>query len=274
MTDKRRKTGFTRSEKSPNRADTSLFFSEESTDRALSELVGFSLTFAIIIFSVGLVATVGFSQLGEFRDSQQLDNAEQSFEIVGQSLESIEEGTAVTRIETLDLSGGAIDIERGSTVDITINPGGSTYSIPLNALVYSSGSTNVSYETGATFRQQENGGIMNTGPKFVCTDDVAILSFVTIESTEMGSIQSDGPLEITATHNGTELIYPVDRTGSGSASGANSVTLEFDSPRESLWMDHFSSADNWSVSSSTATCGGSLDRVYVRQTNVSVSFAG
>jgi len=249
-----------------------------SDNRSVSDLVGFSLTFGIIIVSVGLVATVGFAQLEDFRDSQQLDNAEQSFEILGQSLESIEEGTAVTRIETLDLAGGAIGIERGSEVDITINsPSGSSYSrtVPLNALVYASGSTNVSYESGATFRQQENGGIVNTEPKFVCTDDVAVLSFVTIDSSERGSIQSDGPLEITATHNGTELIYPVNRTGTGSASDANKVELEFSSPRESLWMDHFERADNWTAPGSTATCGvgGTLDRVYVRQTNVSISFA-
>lgn len=247
-------------------------------DRAVSDLVGFSLTFGIIIVSVGLVATVGFAQLEDFRDSQQLDNAEQSFEILGESLESLEEGTAVTRIETIDLAGGAIGIERGSEVDVTINPGGpspSSHTVPLNALVYSSGSTNVSYESGATFRQQRDGGIINTRPNFVCNDDVAVLSFVTIESPETGTIQSDGPMEISATHNGTELIYPVNRTGSNSATGADNVSLEFSSPRESLWLDHFDRNDNWSVSGSTATCdgGGTLDRVYVRQANVSISFA-
>ncbi len=244
--------------------------------RAVSELVGFSLTFGIVLVSVTLIATLGFGQLTDFRDAQQLDNAEQAMEIVGGSLESIEEGDAVTRSEAMDLSGGSIEVEKGSVANVTVfnSSGGRLHSelLDLNALVYSQGSTRISYENGATYRQESQGGVMTTEPKFVCSDDVAVLSFVTLEErTQAGKI-SGGEVSITASHSDTRLVYPVNRTGDNATNAAN-VTVEMTSPREGPWTDHFDNAENWNASGTTIQCGGSLERVYVRQTNISVSLS-
>lgn len=250
-----------------------------SDDRGLSELIGFSLTFAIILVSVTLVATVGFSQLSDFRKAQQLDNAEQSFETLGQSLDSIEERDAVMRTGAIDLASGSIKVTQGSTATVTIrnSAGNNIYSttLSLNALVYSRGSTNISYESGATFRSQPGGSIMNSGPGFVCNDEAAVLSFVTLNASGRGKLSSDGTVSITATHNGTELVYPIEQTGPGSASSAASVTVTISSPRVNPWIRHFEADSDWSTGSTTITCGSTanpLEQIYIRRTNVSIAF--
>jgi len=245
----------------------------ETDDRAVSELVGFSLTFGVVLVSVTLIATVGFGQLADFRDAQQLDNAEQTIEIIGESLESIEEGDAVSRSEAIDLSGGGIELQEGSIADVAVYnaSGGELYNttLPLNALVYSRDSTSIAYENGATYRIESRGGVMNTEPEFVCSDGVAVLSFVTLEEqVESGKI-SGGEVSIAATHTGTRLVYPMNRTG-GNATNAANVTVAMTSPREDRWVEHFADTGHWNASGTTIQCGGSLERVYVRQTSVSL----
>jgi len=244
--------------------------------RAVSELVGFSLTFGVVLVSVTLIATLGFGQLTDFRDAQQLDNAEQTMEIIGQSLESLEEGDAVIRSEAMDLSGAAIEVQKGSIAKVSVfnSSGGRLHSelLDLNALVYSQGSTSIAYENGATYRFESHGSVMNTEPKFVCDDDVAVLSFVTVKDRRDSGRISAGEVSIRATRSDTRLVYPMNRTGGNATNGAN-VTVEMTSPREEPWIDHFESADNWNTSGTTIQCGGSLDRVYVRQTNVSLALS-
>ncbi|RLM84024.1 hypothetical protein D3D01_22575, partial [Haloarcula sp. Atlit-7R] len=61
-------------------------------DRAISESLGFVFVFSIIVLSLGLVSTVGFSQIEEVRNDQQLENAERSFRIVAQNIEELQTG--------------------------------------------------------------------------------------------------------------------------------------------------------------------------------------
>ncbi|WP_181685622.1 DUF7289 family protein [Halorhabdus salina] len=248
-----------------------------TSERAVSDLIGFILTFSVVMASVILVSTVGFAQLEDFKAGQQLDNAEQTFEIFATSFDSIEEGGALTRQESLDLYQGTIGIERGSTATVTLNRSGGpnrAISVPMNALVYSKDSTNISYESGATFRGREKGGTIKHKPGQVCTDDVVVLSFVTIQSPET-STSGGGALEVTATANGTDLLYPVNRSGSGSVSDVEYVSVSFTSARDDAWLDHFDRAENWTVSGSTAQCGSPSDPIeqaFVRRQNVTIEF--
>lgn len=252
--------------------------SVRSDTRGISDLIGFSLTFGIIITSVILVSTVGFSQLDDVRDSQRIDNAEQSFQLVGDTLESIEEQSGgATRMEAIDLADGTLKFTDGSTATITVHQtGGVTYSetIPLGSLEYTHGAMNVSSESGAMFRQQEHGGLMKREPEFVCNGDVAVVSFVSLDSTQIRAISSASTVQIRAEGHPTALVYPRNLTGRDSASRAEYVTLTFDSPREDLWLNHFENTANWTVSGGSAQCGvsDSLERVYVRRTNVTLSF--
>ncbi|WP_158854784.1 hypothetical protein [Halorhabdus sp. CUG00001] len=227
--------------------------------------------------SVVLVSTVGFAQLDDFKTNQQLDNAESAFEIFANSFDSIEEGGAISRQESLDLYQGTIEVERSSTATVTIHRSSSpdrSFSVPLNALVYSKDATNISYESGATFRGRENGGTIKHKPGLVCTDDVAVLSFVTIQSPET-STGGGGALEVTASANGTDLLYPVNQSGQGSVSDVDWISVSFTSPREDAWLDHFDRAENWTVSGSTAQCGSPSDpieRAFVRRQNITIEF--
>lgn len=258
----------------PDRSGKSL----KTDDRGVSELLGFSLTFSVIILSVILVSIVGFGQLNEYRESQQLENTEQTFALMSDSVESIEEGRSVTRTESFDLAKGAIEVAEDSEVTVNVDQGGGdSYSetVSLNALVYSHESTNISFENGATFRTQKRGGLVKTEPRLLCEDDYAVISLVTIEPSARGKISGGGVMDISIKGNGTETIYPRNTTGEDDGvDDVESVSLDFNSPRNSEWKSHFEQSENWKWNSGSAQCGESgvpLDRVYVRQTKIKIS---
>jgi hypothetical protein len=257
-----------------------------SDDRSLSDTIGFVLTFGIIITSVGFVSTVGIGELEEFQTTQQLENADRTFELIARSFDEIEESQTSVRTDAIDLNDGSIRVARTSSVDVWVNntDTGDTYheTVPLNALVYDFQDTSIAYENGATFRTQRDGGIRKHDPNLICTEDVAVISLVTVTSPTARQIGGEGTLRITGRRTNTSLLYPLAAKGSGNASTANHVDLKINSDRAREWRLHFEGSDgNWNVESSSDSelsvhCGTSndLDRVYVRRTVVEVTFSG
>lgn len=264
--------------------------SAATADRGLSDVVGFVLMFGIILTSVGLVATFGLTELEDFDQNQQLDNAERTFELVARSLDELEESQATVRTDAIDLSGGTVTVSPSSsvTVNVTDSDTGTTTteSFPLNSLTYETGNTLIGYENGATYRlrKQSDGGIINHDPGYVCSDGTAVLSFVTVESEENRQISGSGTLRITGRLTNSSLLYPVSTSGVGNASSADEVEVEYTFSGESRareWANYFDRSEgDWTVisqtdSSVTVTCGGSsdLDHVYIRRSVISISFS-
>lgn len=254
-------------------------------DRAISDVVSFVLTFSVIITSVGLVTVVGFAQLEAFEEDEQLQSAEVTFELFAQSFDEIEESDAEKRTEAIDLSGGSLLVDQPSssaTVTVSTGSGPVSESFELNALAYRLGDTEIAYENGATLRgaQDWESGIINHEPGFVCTEETAVLSFVTVGMDRSIQRAGSGTLRVTATRENTSLLYPVETAGRN-ASGATGVTFEIDSPRATQWEQYFDRADGWAITASSGstvevTCdpGSGPSTVYVRRTVMNISFAG
>lgn len=251
-------------------------------DRGISETVGFVLTFGVIITSVGLVSTVGLSELNRFQENQQLQNAERTFELIARSFDEIEESQTIARTDAIDLNQGSLSVGASSSVEIDV-PSGSipTFSLPLNSLEYLSKNTRISYENGATFRTKvdQDAGIIQHEPGYICTDDVAVLSFVTLQRDSLRQIGGEGTLRISGQQTNTTLLYP---TGGANAATPDHVDFTITSERAREWRQHFERSDgNWVIRSSSDStvevrCGGSgnpVDRVYVRSTVIDVTFS-
>lgn len=249
-------------------------------ERSISEVVGFVLMFGIIIASVGLVATVGLSEIENYEEHQQLQNAERSFQFLSVSFNELEESQAPVRTDTFDLSGGSVTVDSSSDITVTVaDSSGSTLeqkSMDLNALVYNSGDTTFAYENGATFRGKEDpdSGIMTSEPGFICDGDRAIVSLVTIKSANNRQKAGESTVQITSTRTKSSLIYP---DGSGDkASDADSVTLDYQYSGEDRireWRKHFKDEDGWSwTNPNRAECGPGLDTVHVRRTVITISY--
>lgn len=244
--------------------------------RAVSDLVGFIGTFAVIITAVAIISTVGIGSLQEFQLHEQHNNAVRSMEAVADDLGQLQHGSATRRSTGIDLSVGrlrwiddtSIRIETDTNAEYAIDPG---------SLRLELADTFVSYESGAVFRSDRStNGVMKRAPAFVCRDgERAVVSVVELDGPEQRQVGS-GTVQVTSVHERTDLLYPVNRTGANSSTAPTHVDVTIqNSPHARSWRTYFEREDNgWrTVDADTARCVvGGDGGVYVRKTVVNVSF--
>jgi len=244
-------------------------------DRAVRNIIGLTLTFSIIIVSVGLTATLGYQQLDDVSQAERVENARAGFEGVAGSLERLQQQRSVVATNELDLAGGSLTVTNGTTMTLrstenfnrTVSTGGLRYRI---------GDASFTYEAGALFRTDSRGNsVMIAQPTMSCTSDRAVISVVRVEP-EASSQFAGEVVSVSATAQTSELMYPLNRTGQDSAGDAEEANITVGSPRSRAWERYFETTGNWTQSSSlpdTYVCDA-VDAVYVRRTNVSIDFQG
>jgi hypothetical protein len=250
-------------------------------DRGVSEVIGFVLSFSVIILSVGLVFTYGFAAVQDMREAEQLNSAERAMEAVAGTLENLQRGDPA-RASEVRVAGGQMDIRNRTRVTVTVedsaSPPGTLYRYdqPVGELIYSYQGTNLSYQTGAVFRASDSGGgVLARRPTLVCNDDRAVVSVVRFRnieaSTGVDSVGAEGSITVAARANETFLLYP-NREGT-TADDAAQVTLEVDSPHSQIWTDYFDSSSNgWAPTGTPGEATCDTDRVVVRETYVEIKF--
>ncbi|WP_459193389.1 DUF7289 family protein [Halosimplex sp. J119] len=242
-------------------------------ERAVRNLVGFTLTFSIIVVSVGLVATMGYPQFDDLSQQQRLDNAEAGMEQVASSFEQLQEQRANVRTNELSLSGGSLAVVDGPTVTVEAENTDFDREFDVGGLQYESDGTTITYENGAVFRtySQDNIAIVEESP-MTCTEDRAVVSVVRVVSESTDKISGDY-VSVTGTAETRALRFPKNRTGEDSIEEAEELFVTVDSSRSNAWDRHFEKTGNWTAdpTSDAYRCDG-IDAMYVRETVISVSF--
>jgi hypothetical protein len=246
-----------------------------SDERAVRNLIGLTLTFSIIVVSVGLTATVGYQQLDDVSQAERVENARAGFEGVAASLERLQQQRSVVATTELDLAGGSLTVTDGTTMTLRATENFNR-TVPTGGLRYRVGDTSFTYEAGALFRTDNRGNsLMISRPTMSCTSERAVVSVVSVEpdsSTQFGG----EVVSLSATAETSELLYPLNRTGTDTATSAEEANLTVTSPRAGAWERYFETNGNWTRSGSlpdTYVCDA-VDAVYVRRTNVSIAFQG
>jgi hypothetical protein len=240
-------------------------------DRAVSEAIGFVIVFSIIIVSVGVIYVSGFNTVSQWRVGEQLKNAERTFEALDRNFDDIQQRGAPSRSGEVNLNGGTLSVTNEST--ITVNVTGSANfnrTIPLGALSYEYDRRHIDYENGAVFRRSPDGGVMLTQPQVSCRDDTAVISVVTLNSTER-EITGTHVVTVSAEKRSSRVLLPKDRP----AKSVDSVNVTVDSPNQAAWDEHLASSSGWSDPEGDGSyeCSG-VDTVFVRQTVINVTFMG
>lgn len=252
------------------------------TERAVSNLLGYTLMFGIILTATVTVSVIAVDQLETVREGEQLNNAERGFFLVGQNINEIQDNRAAVRSGELDLNDGNIGIStaadsaiRVEIEDVTGSDVDYEETLPMRALVYGLEDSTVAYESGAIFRRDNDNVVTQQGPNLVCTDDTAIVSIVTLQGRTSRALGS-GTVAVRATENTSRLRFPRNRTGVNSTEDTATVRIDVteaqfaDGWRRSLQQD-----DGWqqvgSSSSNTFECQD-VDTYYVRQTVIDIAF--
>lgn len=239
----------------------------------MSELVGFALSFSIIVGAVGVVYVAGFGTLEDVRDQSDVQSADRGMQGVAVTFEEIQSEGVPGRSLELDADGGALRTLDGrvfvnvstesSTVNETVDLGGL-------AFVPTGGPTRFVYQGGALFRTQREATLVRHRPRLTCEADTALVSLVEVRP-ERGPLDltAAGTVEIVGRRVGSSLRFPDVGRGQSAADGRNVTINVSASGQTEGWEEYFETADGWRQVDDTYVCQD-VDRVQVRVTEIEI----
>lgn len=249
------------------------------TERGVSDMIAFVIIFSLIITSVGITYTFGFSTLSDYQAEEQKRNGERAFIALSHNLGDIEGGQVQGRSGELRLSGGTISVQDDTTFNVSTGDWNRSFGT-AGALTYQYEGTSIQYENGAVFRRDGDGSrVMLSEPEMQCSDSHAVISVVTLTH-DGGALSSDGTVQVIGELQSRYLWYPENRTGSNDVATVDHVNVTVESSGTHGWESYFEDEDGWNhVSSSDdeityrcGTMGGDDIDLYVRQTLVKIEF--
>jgi hypothetical protein len=257
-------------------------------DRSLSDLIAFILMFSIIITGVGIVSLGAFGNLTEFSDREKIENSERGLTAMASTLDEFHRQSDTYRSEIKLAIGGSSAYLNQTNLTVTVDDGTTTdYEYFLNSTEQRFDrrpeDVVVSYEGGGVFRRP--GFNARYQPSMQCTNDVAIISFVTLDA---NNFRISSGYDQTSTLNprglpGESPVADLDSTLLFSArlveqnttyiEGSNlDVTLDVsETANPDQWEDYFeNSAGEWKPISGQWGCND-VESVLIRQTVVRLS---
>ena len=269
------------------------------TNRGVSDVVAFVLTFAIIIAGVGIVSTGGFDRLNEFTNGQQIDNSERGMEAAASTVDTLHRNNDTYRDFDLSLSGGnvwfnetalTISTDTGDGPDLTgLNGNSDEARIEVNALEhrFDSGDETVSiaYEGGGVFRTGTSRARYEPG--ITVDGETAIISLVNLTTDETidrsgayGSeiaLQPTGvPQEAPVSADNQFISFSAELTGQQQVHETNLAGSEIEidvseSAHPQQWGFFFEEAGNWDDQSDGVYETDGIDTVLVRVSTIELS---
>ncbi|MDR5657022.1 hypothetical protein RH831_07480 [Halodesulfurarchaeum sp. HSR-GB] len=230
-------------------------------DRAVSDLVGYVLIFALITSSVAVVTVGGYDSLGSVRDAERFENAQRVFDVLGTNVDDHLESHVESRGTEIRLADARLGFSDPVTVNVTVEGVGSNQTT-IDPLVYTQGADRqIAYTGGAVLRAEGGGALVTTGPPFRFGDEMMI-TMVKTRGRDPGIAGSGRVLVRTeattrSTHAYTDGPYTI------------SVTVNDSYP--DAWERWFESEtdEDCTATGGTVTCDG-VESVYVRTVAIDI----
>lgn len=204
-------------------------------DRAVSELVGFVLVFALVVSVVAIVSLAGLATLDDVRAVEQTKNAERAMEVLSDNMADIHRRGAPSRATEVSLEGASMYL--GQEVQIIVrNEGTQTFLedrvFQVRPVVYDDGDTKLVYVMGVVFRDDTQGGTVIVPYDPVVSEDRALFPVVTTVSATGGSQQIQSQ---TVLVRGEAVNRQVRVADTDPDRNYQDVTFNVSSPRQELW---------------------------------------
>jgi hypothetical protein len=215
-----------------------------SDRRAVSDTLGFVLVFALIVTSVGVVYTVGFSGLQDARDFEQVNNAERAFEVFAENVEDLRRSGVPSRATEVKLSGATLRVGTPVGVNVTADyrtgqtdPDAdfSTGVLTFEPLVYDAeGDATLRYVNGAVVRSDgRSNAIMVREPNMLLDDDRFLVPVMLTRSEADGNAGGETTAYVRTVHQATDVVAAQpDRT-------YDEVRIEVFTPYPDVWAGYF-----------------------------------
>lgn len=241
-------------------------------ERGVSEVLGFALTFAVVVASVALVFGVGLDTMEDVNRAQQDENAEGAFTHLTTRFAELGPDGGPYRAGELSVAPGRVGVVDRGELTVTVDSAGGTHTetFALRSLAYTREETSIAFEGGGLFRSDRGGSVTLRAPPLDCGAERAIVTVTTLNATAATSRSAD-VVTVSGRHTGTDLWYPFDRTGPDSAENATAVTVKVDSPHQEAWNRSLEAEPGWADPEDDGTFTCTTDRVFVRHVGIDVS---
>jgi hypothetical protein len=202
-----------------------------SPDRAVTEILGYALIFALILATVGFVSFIGLPQLEQIQETEKAANAERAFDVVGDNMAAVYERNVPSRSTEIDLGGS--QLYYGANISMTVDVDGTEVAQRKfrPVILEPNDQTTIIFEGGAVFRNQSDGGVvLRESPMLLRNNRV----HVPIVQTTAAALESAG---------GTTVLLRGESTARSVATadrdGASTVTITIENTaRYELWERH------------------------------------
>lgn len=239
------------------------------SERGVSDVVAFVLSFSIIITSVALTSALGFTDIEDRSADIRTDSADSAMQGIANAFGDIHRRGAESRSSELRLGGGSLRFDDSVVVTVRVEETGSGNSLfrtesRTGSLEYRSDDSLISYENGALFRRDQASGtsLLRAEPAISCRGDTAIVSVLNLTSDEDISTSGQGSVVVAGTQQEQRLLYQRDDTNMD-------VTVTIGGPEHTNgWKSYFQDS-GWSEASGSGIC--SAKRVLVRETRIEIT---
>lgn len=246
------------------------------SDRGVSDTLGFVFIFALIISTVGLTFTLGYGGLQETRDFERLNNAERTFDVMGDNFEDMVRRGAPSRATEVKVADAQLRMANATVINVSVDNGTVTdsFRFALEPIVYETGDGRIVYVNGAIFREDRSGAVVVRHSEFILRKEGVLLPVITTrsgdETTAIGGTTT--ALVRAQTPNGQRESFGLETAKSDELTD---VTVQVTSPRPAVWERELSRYDDatCTVSGDTVTCTiTDVQQVYVQQSLVDITF--
>ena len=235
------------------------------SDRAQSDVLGFVFVFAIVVATIGLVFSTGFSGLQDARDFERVNNAQRAFEVLRDNVEDVIARGAPSRATEIKISDASISMGDPVVINVSTASGGFNTSQEIVPIVYDADTgTEIVYSGGAIIREQRNGEIVTHAPPFVLTAERVTIPIVQTRQQGTAGIGGDATVLVRTSVSQRGVLY---------ANEDDSVTLwvNLTTPRVDAWAAHLDDRDDVDcgpVVSDQVACRVDTRRAYITRISI------
>jgi hypothetical protein len=212
-------------------------------ERAVSDVVGYVLVFALVTATIGTVFGVGIVGLEDRRDAERVANVERAFDVLDDNIRDIERYEDPSRATEVRLSGGTLSLSETTTVTLEYTNASGDFEyerVNVSTIAYDDDDAAVVYEAGARIRADGSASTMRSQPRFVAEDGRTVLPVVRpLPIGGSTSVGGDGTVQITTERAGSRTLqYPDDV-----APDPTAIRIRIGSPYADAWEEYFEDSD-------------------------------
>ena len=150
------------------------------SDSAVSEVVGYTLVFGIVVLAIGLIYTAGIPALQSTKDATQFKSVEQGFMILNTDIRKVALDQSPVRTTKLGTAEGGMlaSDPTACTLSLKIFEGGNERfndAIQMGRIEYMSGVGSITCENGAVITKYQSGSFMAVTPRMFKSDQDQIM---------------------------------------------------------------------------------------------------